>query len=120
MSTNQQQRKSLPFDQLKRAVSSNLPCFYIDFEQSITLHQLPSDFEARNVIEKHFKEQNIHIQHFSLVGWANKRLKLGVNNKEDYMVLVSTDKWPTTVKNIPIILNSSSSLLLLTCSLVFA
>jgi len=86
--TNDQQRKSLPFDQLKRAVSSNLPCFYIDFDQSTTAQRLPSAFEARNFIEKHFKEHNIRIHHFSLVGWANKRLKLGVNNKEDYMTLV--------------------------------
>ena len=87
-STNDLQRKALPFDQLKRAVSSNLPCFHIDFDQSSNVHRLPSAFEARNLIEKHFKEHSIRIQHFSLVGWANKRLKLGVNNKEDYMVLV--------------------------------
>ncbi|CAF4507308.1 unnamed protein product, partial [Rotaria magnacalcarata] len=51
---NQQQRKSLPFDQLKRAD-----------------------------------------------GHAN-RLKLGVNNKDDYMVLLTTNKWSTDVNNIPI------------------
>jgi len=48
------------------------------------------------MIEKHLKEQNVHIQHFSLVGWAKKRLKLGLNNKEDYMALVTIDK------NIPV------------------
>ncbi|CAF2464576.1 unnamed protein product [Rotaria sp. Silwood2] len=54
---NQQQSKSLPFDQLKRAMSSNLPCFFIEFEQTITSQRPPSACEARNVIEKHFKEQ---------------------------------------------------------------
>ncbi|CAF1399049.1 unnamed protein product [Rotaria sp. Silwood1] len=100
--TNEQQRKSLPFDQLKRAVSSNLPCFFIEFDQSTTIHRLPSAFEARSLIEKHFKEHNIRIQNFSLVGWANKRLKLGVNNKEDYMTLVTTENWPTAIKSVPI------------------
>jgi hypothetical protein len=65
-STNNQQQKSLPFDQLKRAVSSNLPCFYIEFDQPTNVHQLPSTFEARNVIEDYFKEHNIRIQQFSL------------------------------------------------------
>ncbi|CAF4949748.1 unnamed protein product [Rotaria magnacalcarata] len=98
----QQQRKSPPFDQLKRAVSSNLPCFFIEFEQSSTSQRVPSAFEARNIIEKHFKEQKLNIQHFSLVGWSSNRLKLGVNNKDDYMVLLTTNKWPTNVNNIPI------------------
>ncbi|CAF2000809.1 unnamed protein product [Rotaria magnacalcarata] len=99
---NQQQRKLLPFDQLKRAVSSNLPCFFIEFEQSSTSQRVPSAFEARNIIEKHFKEQKLNIQHFSLVGWSSNRLKLGMNNKDDYMVLLTTNKWPTDVNNIPI------------------
>jgi hypothetical protein len=100
--TDQRTRKSLPFDQLKRAVSSNLPCFFIEFEQSTISHQPPSAFEARSVIEKHFREHDVVIQQFSLVGWSGKRLKLGVNNKKDYMTLVTTEKWPTTVKNIPV------------------
>ena len=100
--TNCQQRKSIPIDQLKRAVSSNLPCFFIEFDQSTTVQRLPSAFEARNLIEKHFKEHSIRIQHFTLVGWANKRLRLGVNNKEDYMMLVTTDNWPREIKNIPV------------------
>lgn len=100
--TNDQQRRSLPFDQLKRAVSSNLPCFFVDFDQATTGNHLPSAFEIRNLIEKHFKEHNVCVQHFSLVGWTNKRLKLGVKNKEDYMTLVTTNNWPTTIRNIPV------------------
>ncbi|CAF1313880.1 unnamed protein product [Rotaria sp. Silwood1] len=68
---NQQQRKSLPFDQLKRAVSSNLPCFFIEFVQSNTSLQFPSAFEAGTVIEKHFKEQKVNIQHF--ISWMVKQ-----------------------------------------------
>ena len=32
-----------------------------------------------------------------------KKLKLGVNNKEDYAILVATDKWPTKVNGIDIV-----------------
>jgi hypothetical protein len=40
------------------------------------------------------------IQQFSFVRWASKRLNFGVKNKNDYMILVTTDNWPTIVKNI--------------------
>jgi hypothetical protein len=50
--TDEQQRTSHPFDQLKRAVFSNLPCFFIEFDQNTTSHSLPSAFEARNFIVK--------------------------------------------------------------------
>ena len=62
------QRKSLPFEQLKRAVSSNLPCFFIDFEPSSNDLRLPSAFEARNLIENHLKVHNIRIRTFYLGG----------------------------------------------------
>jgi hypothetical protein len=92
VTTNQQQRNSLSFDQLKHAISSTLPYFYVEFIQSTTVHRLTSAFENRNMIEKYLEEQNVQIQQFSLVRWVNKRLKLRVNNKEDYMALVTTDK----------------------------
>lgn len=100
--TNELDRRNIPFEQLKRAVSSNLPCFYVEFEQQTTSNRLPSACEARNLIENHFKDKKIRIQHFSLVGWMNKRLKLGVSNKEDYLTLVTSDNWPSTIKNIPV------------------
>ncbi|CAF1221918.1 unnamed protein product [Adineta steineri] len=100
---NQQLSASnIPFDQLKRAVSSNLPCFFIDFEQTANTKKPPSAFEIRNLIEQYFKEHNVRIQPFSLVGWSGKRLKLGVNNKEDYVSLVNTENWPNVIDNIPI------------------
>ncbi len=46
------------------------------------------------------KEIAALIQQFSFVGWASKRLNLGVNNKNDYTILVTADNWPTAVKNI--------------------
>ena len=36
----------IPFDQLKRAVSSNLPCFYISFHPKTANEKVPSAFKA--------------------------------------------------------------------------
>ena len=101
--TNQQlQGKRLPFEQLKYAVSSNLPCFLVEYDTSTPSRNLPSAITASKMIEDHFRQQDLRMGNFTLVGWAGKRLKLGVNNKEDYISLFTTDKWPTTINNIAI------------------
>ncbi|CAM4811751.1 unnamed protein product [Rotaria magnacalcarata] len=76
-----QQQHRVPFEQLKRAVSSNLP--------------------SARVIEGYFKQQGIAIS-FSLVGHAGNKFKLGVNNKESYATLINTGKWPSQINNINI------------------
>ncbi|CAF1175912.1 unnamed protein product [Rotaria magnacalcarata] len=35
--------------------------------------------------------------------WSGKKLKLGVNNKEDYATLVGSDKWSTRINGIDIV-----------------
>ena len=82
-------------------MSSNLPCFLIESEQGGSSKNRPSDIVAANTIENHFKQQGIPIT-FSLVGHTSNKLKLGVNNKESYATLMSTDKWPTQVNNVNI------------------
>ena len=42
------------------------------------------------------------ITRFTLVGWAGKKLKLGVDNKIDYATLVSSEKWPKQSNGIDI------------------
>ncbi|CAF3645009.1 unnamed protein product [Rotaria socialis] len=76
-----QQQHRIPFEQLKRAVSSNLPCFFIEYKQAENSKIRPSDISAARVIEDYFKQQGIAIS-FSLVDHAGNKLKLGVNNKE--------------------------------------
>ncbi|CAF1337379.1 unnamed protein product [Rotaria sordida] len=98
--SNQQQHR-LPFAQLKRAVSSNLPCFLIEYDQDGNLKNRPSDVLAASIVENHFKQQGILIV-FSLVGHTGNKLKLGVNNKESYPTLISTGKWPLQINNINI------------------
>ena len=96
-------RKRLSFDQLKHAVSSNLPCFHIDFMSSADRKKVPSALNASDLIFKELQANGVTINRFTLVGWAGKRLKLGVNNKEDYATLVATDKWPAKINGIDVV-----------------
>ncbi|CAF2324921.1 unnamed protein product [Rotaria sp. Silwood2] len=95
-------QRKIPFEQVKRAISSNLPCFYITFNHVDTSQQVPSAFNAAEQIVQHLKQQDIRINRFTFVGWAGAKLKLGVNNKADYINLVSTVKWSTNIMNISI------------------
>ena len=92
----------ISFDQIKRAVSSNLPCFYISFNPTVADQKVPSAFKAADQVFEHLKKQNVRINRFTFVGWAGSKLKLGVNDKEDYFNLISTEEWPTSIMNIPI------------------
>ncbi|CAF3372501.1 unnamed protein product [Rotaria socialis] len=96
-----QQQHRIPFEQLKRTISSNLPCFFIQYEKADNSKNRPSDISAARVIEDHFNQQGISIS-FSIVGHTGNKLKLGVNNKESYAALIKTDKWPPQVNNINI------------------
>ncbi|CAF3476835.1 unnamed protein product [Rotaria socialis] len=101
-----QKQHRILFEQLKHAVSSNLPCFFIEYEQAENSKNRPSDISAARVIEDYFNQPGISIS-FSLVGHAGNKLKLGVNNKESYATLINTDKWPSQVNNIKITVSKS-------------
>ncbi|UJR27023.1 hypothetical protein I4U23_008328 [Adineta vaga] len=101
LSETKEHQQRIPFEQLRRAVSSNLPCFFIEYDQTEDSNARPSDVVAAGIIEDHFKANKISIS-FSLVGHAGNRLKLGVNDKEIYATLVSTPHWPTQINNIGI------------------
>ena len=98
---SEQQHCYIPFDHLKRAVVSNLPCFLIEYDQVDNSKKRPSDVTVASLIDDHFRQQGISIT-FSLVGHTGNKLKLGANNKETYAILVSTNKWPTPINNINI------------------
>ena len=95
-------RKHLSFDQLKHAVSSNLPCFHMQFTGDVNRNKIPTAIHASDLILKELQMNGVKVNQFTLVGWAGKRLKLGVNNKEDYAALVETDKWPTKINGIDV------------------
>ena len=55
-----------------------------------------------NQVVEYLQQKNVQINRFSFVGWAGAKLKLGVNNKEDYDNLISTGEWPTKIMNVSI------------------
>ncbi|CAF2053706.1 unnamed protein product, partial [Rotaria magnacalcarata] len=82
-------RKRISFNQLKHAVSSNLPCFFfIEFISDTDRHSIPTALHASDLVLKELQSKGVLINKFALVGWSGKKLKLGVNNKEDYATLV--------------------------------
>ena len=85
---------------MKRAVSSNLPCFNISFNPTVAHQKVPPAFKAVDQVFEHLKKQNVRINRFTFVGWAGAKLKLGVNDKEDYFNLISTEEWPTSIMNV--------------------
>ncbi|CAF1232298.1 unnamed protein product [Rotaria sordida] len=89
---NVNQRKRTSFDQLKHVVSSNLPCFHVQWVSDADRNDIPSAIHASNLIFKELQTNGVKINPFTLVGWASKKLKLGVNNKDDYATLDATDK----------------------------
>ncbi|CAF4705347.1 unnamed protein product, partial [Rotaria socialis] len=72
-------------------------------QQSSSPMLIPTAIHASDLIFKELQSKGVLINRFTLVGWAGKKLKLGVNNKEDYAILVSTDNWPTKINGINIV-----------------
>ncbi|CAF0995733.1 unnamed protein product [Didymodactylos carnosus] len=99
--TQEQNSRRIPFDQLKRAVSSNLPRFFIEYDDSTPHEDLPSDTMAANLLEQHFVQNGYNIS-FSFVAHIGNKLKVGVNNKENYAQLISADVWPDKIGNVNI------------------
>ncbi|CAF3393055.1 unnamed protein product [Rotaria socialis] len=104
-------RKRISFNQLKHAVSSNLPCFFIEFKSDADRNSLPTALHASDLILKELRSKEVLINRFTLVGWSGKKLKLGVNNKEDYAILVGSDKWPTKINGIDIVVEKPKYIL---------
>ncbi|CAF1287442.1 unnamed protein product [Rotaria sordida] len=88
---------SIPIDQLRRAVGNNLPCFIIEFDKNIAQRDLPSAIIACDLIQEHFIKNKIIITGFSVAVFLGHRLKLGVDNMEDYSRLILSDTWPTSI-----------------------
>lgn len=94
------QRQRIPFEQLKYAVSSNLPCCHIRWPPETDRNLIPSAIQVSELILKELQTNGVSVNPFTLVGWGGKELKLGVSNKDDYATLVASDKWPTKMNGI--------------------
>ena len=100
--TNTNKQYTIPTSLLNRAVNDSLPYFIIEFDKTVAAHDLPSKQTALNLIQDHFHKKNIKIQGFSDASFKGHRLRVGVDNLEDYSKLIKTDKWPTTINKIKI------------------
>ncbi|CAF1245372.1 unnamed protein product [Rotaria magnacalcarata] len=96
-------RKRISFNQLKYMVSSNLQCVFIEFTSNADRHCIPTALHESDLILKKLQSKDVLNNKFTLVGWSGKRLKLGVNNREDYVILVGSDRWSTTINGIDIV-----------------
>ena len=100
--TNINKQYTIPIFQLQRAVGHKLPCFIIDFDKTIAEHNLPHKKVACKLIKDHLNRNNIKINDFSTAFFSGHRLRVGVDNLEDYSQLAETDKWPTTINNVKV------------------
>ncbi|CAF1049213.1 unnamed protein product [Adineta steineri] len=84
---------------LKRAVSNNLPCFFITFDQSIEINNIPSSIQVAIMLKKLFSNSQLHIKDLSLCTQAGeRRFKFAVSDKADFLTLFNWT-WPDNIEN---------------------
>lgn len=90
-------KESFPVNHLQRAITSNLPCFTISFQSGA---KGPAAVSAADELYNFFEQNKIKINNnFSVVRYIGNHLKIGVNNKEDYLTLCNSNSWPTEIQN---------------------
>ncbi|CAF5034203.1 unnamed protein product, partial [Rotaria socialis] len=52
-------RKRISFNQLKHSVSSNLPCFFIEFTSDADRHSIPTALHASDLILKELQSKGV-------------------------------------------------------------
>ncbi|CAM4846072.1 unnamed protein product [Rotaria magnacalcarata] len=73
---------------LKRAVSSNLPCFFIIFSVSVGPKNIPSSIQVAIMLKKLFAGNKIPIKELSMcVQSGERRFKFAVGDKTDLLTL---------------------------------
>ncbi|CAF4539462.1 unnamed protein product [Rotaria magnacalcarata] len=69
---------------LKRAVSSNLPCFFIIFDASVEPKNIPSSIQVAIMLKKLFVDNQISIKELSMcVQAGERRFKFAVDINQD-------------------------------------
>ncbi|CAF3938184.1 unnamed protein product [Rotaria sp. Silwood1] len=85
---------------LKRAISNNLPCFYIQFEEDLNSGHLPSTMKVIHILNQFFSNKwEPAFKGFTICSVVGKnRMKIGTNNKVDYFNLMNSI-WPDKIEN---------------------
>ena len=87
---------------MKGAVSSNDHVSTYHLTPTNADQIVPSAFKEADQVFDHLRQQNVRINRFAFLGSAGTTLKLGINDKEDYFNLISTEEWPASIMNISI------------------
>ncbi|CAF1343797.1 unnamed protein product [Adineta ricciae] len=93
---NLDNQHEIPLEHIQRAVVHNLPCFSISFFNSA---QFPSAVAASDALYGHFEKKKVQLSNrFSVVRYIGHQLKIGVNDKEDYLKLCDVRVWPAEIQ----------------------
>ncbi|CAF3290566.1 unnamed protein product [Rotaria sp. Silwood2] len=83
---------------LKRAVSNNLPCFFIIFDASIEPNNIPSSIQVAIMLKKLFVNNQLPIKELSMcVQAGERRFKFAVGDKADFLTLFNWS-WPEEIE----------------------
>ena len=92
-----QNKYNVPLEHLQLAVTHDLPCFCINFDQS---ENLPSVVAVVEELSGHFERKQIKlINDFSVVRYTGNQVRIGLKNKTDYQPLCNQKAWPATILN---------------------
>ncbi|CAF2092973.1 unnamed protein product [Rotaria magnacalcarata] len=84
---------------LKRAVTSNLPCFFIIFDASVEPKNIPSSIQVAIMLKKLFVQNQIPIKELSMcVQAGERRSKFAVGDKADFLTLFNWT-WPEEIED---------------------
>ncbi|CAF1928775.1 unnamed protein product [Rotaria magnacalcarata] len=90
----------LPTAHIKRAVSNNLPCFHIKFDNNITQHSIPPTMKVARWIRQTVQQQSSEsIGDFSiLIPVGTNRYKFGVTSKNDFLLIWNCPHLSTSIE----------------------
>ncbi|CAF3898834.1 unnamed protein product [Rotaria magnacalcarata] len=94
---------------LKRAVSSNLPCFFIIFDASVESNNIPSSIQLAIVLKKCFAQNQIPIKELSMcVQAGERRFKFAVDKKAEFIKpRTLSDCFDSAVRYVPLDINQN-------------
>jgi hypothetical protein len=96
---------------LKRAITNNLPCFYINIENDTNQFRMPSAMKVASWLRQTVQQQSgASLGDFSiLIPAGNNRYKFGVASKKDFLMLWNC-KWPNEIDKIKVEIQRPRSL----------
>jgi hypothetical protein len=98
------------FNVLKRAVSSNLPCFFISFDHATFSSNVLSSIQVAIMLKKMLTDNQIAIKELSMCTQAGAhRFKFAVNDKADFLNMHNFI-WPNEIEGIKVVVDKPRSL----------